>query len=556
MNVAPVNVASHLSLMAQKEPNRPAVILPRFGSDGSVTTQQMTFLELDEDSGRIASGLKSIGLSAGMRTVLMVPPSIDFFSLTFALFKLGAIPVLIDPGMGVHNLGICIGEAEPEAFIGIPKAHLARRILGWGKLTIHHTITTGIRWLGGRYSLAKIRTYGKQIGPMAVHESLSEDKAAILFTSGSTGVAKGVVYRHRIFAAQVEQLKKIYGISPGEIDLCTFPLFALFAPALGMTAIIPEMDPRKPAEVDAAKIIKTVRHFQVTNMFGSPALINRVGRYGAEHSEKLPTVRRVISAGAPVAASVIERFVRMLPQGTQVFTPYGATESLPVANIGSDSILNETRHLTEIGKGVCVGHPAPGMRAKIIRIADEPISRLDESDEVSNGTIGEIIVNGPVVTDEYFGRAEATKLAKMIDQQGQLWHRMGDVGYRDDSGRLWFCGRKSHRVTTLSETLFTIPVEAIFNTHPKVFRSALVGIRVKNEIQPAVCIELEKDVVDSEWSKIETELRELAGKFGHTRSIFRFFRHPAFPVDIRHNAKIFREKLAVWANSQLKGAPR
>ncbi len=551
MTAPPVNVAAHLSLMAAREPDRPAVILPRFAADGSVRTVQMTFRELDEDSGHIAQGLRSLGIPRGVYTALMVPPSLDFFSLTFALFKANIVPVLIDPGMGVRNLGKCLGEARPAAFIGVPKAHVARRLLRWAKKSILFTVTTGSRCFGGRHSLAKLRTVGKKLGPLPAFDSDAGDAAAVLFTSGSTGVAKGVFYRHGNFAAQVESLKALYGIEPGEIDLCTFPLFALFAPALGMTAIIPEMDPRKPAEVDARKIIAAVHHFHVTNMFGSPALINRVGRYAAEHDVKLPTVRRVISAGAPVPASVIEQFTKTLNPGVQVFTPYGATEALPVANIGSDMILNETRAKTDIGKGVCVGFPAPGMQVRIIRICDGIMPSLRDRDCEPVGEIGEITVSGPVVTKRYVGRQEATRLAKMKDSAGTLWHRMGDLGYLDEVGRLWFCGRKSQRVITYAQTLYTIPVEAVFNTHPDVFRTALVGRELLEIILPYICVELEPTVSPSEWPRIEQELRLLAMRFEHTKDISSFLLHPKFPVDIRHNAKIFREKLAEWVDDQM-----
>src|SRR5262245_1029987 len=455
-----VNVANHLVALAAREPDRAAVILPRLRQD-RFETSQLTFSELDLLSGQLARGLHEIGIRSGVRTALMVRPSFDYFALTFALLKVGAVPVMIDPGMGIRNLGKCLGEAGPDGFIGIPKAHMARRVLRWSADTIRITVTTGSRLFGGKHTLREVRQIGERLGPLPVAETRPDETAAILFTSGSTGVAKGAVYTHGIFAAQLESLRTIYVIEPGEIDLCTFPLFALFGPALGMTSIIPEMDPTRPARVDPTKIIRTVEQFRVTNLFGSPALIDRVGRYGAERQLKLPTLRRVVSAGAPVPAAVIERFITMLSPGVQVFTPYGATEALPVAYVGSDTILNETRHLTEQGKGVCVGFPAPGMVVRIIPISDEQIPMFDESTVLPQGEIGEIAASGPVVTAEYFGRAKATELAKVRDARGGLWHRMGDVGYFDERGRLWYCGRKSHRVVTPWGTLFTEQVEPV-----------------------------------------------------------------------------------------------
>ena len=547
MSQSTVNVAAHLTALAAREPDRPAVHIPQRGD-----YRTLTFAELGRLSGELARGLDAIGIRRGVRTVLMVAPSLDFFALTFALFKVGAVPVLIDPGMGVRNLGKCLAEAKPEAFVGIPKAHVARRVLRWARDTIGVTVTTGNRLFGGKYTTRELRKTGERFGPLPVADTRADETAAILFTSGSTGVAKGVVYTHGIFAAQVEYLKQVYGIEPGEVDLSTFPLFALFGPALGMTAVIPQMDPTRPANVDPTKIIAAVERFHVTNLFGSPALINRVGRYGAETGVKLPTLRRVISAGAPVPAKVIERFTTMLAPSVQVFTPYGATEALPVANIGSDAILKETRHQTDQGKGVCVGLPVPGMQVRVIPITDEPVPTFDEATSLPPGEIGEFAVSGPVVTAEYFGRPPATALAKMHDATGRLWHRMGDVGYLDEHGRLWFCGRKSHRVVTPEGTLFTIPCEAVFNTVPGIFRTALVGVVRNGATYPVLCYELDgtprRKVAD-----IERDLRTVGQRYEHTRRIEVFLEYPrSFPVDIRHNAKIFREKLARWVDTEMR----
>ena len=379
-----------------------------------------------------------------------------------------------------------------------------------------------------------------------------DEPAAILFTSGSTGVAKGAVYTHGNFAAQVDILKATYGIEPGEIDLCTFPLFALFGPALGMTCIIPDMNPTRPALIDPQKAIAQIRQFGVTNMFGSPAVIRRLAA-GTNHAP-LATLRRVISAGAPASASAIEKFVKLLPEAAEVFTPYGATEALPVANIGSREILGETRQLTEQGKGVCVGRPVVGMEVHVIRITDQPIPEWDESLRLPQGEVGEFVVRGPVVTRRYYNRPDATKLAKIRDPgTGDILHRMGDVGYLDDRGRLWFCGRKSHRVETPSGTLFTDMVEPIFNALPGVFRTALVGVMRGGVTYPVLCVELEGGQLPraSDIDNLRDTLAQTASSHAHTRAIETFLFHPGFPVDVRHNSKIFREKLAVWADKKL-----
>jgi acyl-CoA synthetase (AMP-forming)/AMP-acid ligase II len=548
------NIAAHLPEMARFQPDTAAIYCPvGRNPDGTPRYTCTTYRVLDNESDRIAHALESLGIVHGVRTVLMVPPSEEFFALTFALFKVGAIPILIDPGMGIKNLKVCIAEAEPAAFIGIPKAHLARCLLGWGKQTIKILLTIGSLRLWGGTILSSALAAIPTPRPYTMAATASDETAAILFTSGSTGVPKGAIYSHGNFSAQVAALRDLYKIQPGEIDLPTFPLFALFAPALGMTSILPEMDFTRPALVDPRKIITAIETFKITSMFGSPALINRVSLYGREHEIKLPSLQRVISAGAPVPATVLERFATMLDGSAQIFTPYGATEALPVCSIGSDEILSETRFLTEQGQGVCVGRPVTGITLEIIAISDQPIPCWDDSLKVSPGAIGEITVQGAQVTRGYHNRPDSTAQAKIADPQGGFYHRMGDLGYRDTSGRIWFCGRKSHRVSTENGPLFTIPCEGIFNTHPDVYRTALVGIGSPGSQRPVLCVELEKGVSPSRQGEIKAELHEIGQRFEQTKTIETFLFHPAFPVDIRHNAKIFREKLALWAEKECRG---
>lgn len=263
-----VSLASYLPRMARQQPNTLAIVYPGGrGRDGKVRYDHYTYAELDAQSDLIARGLATVGIRRGVRTVLMVRPSLEFFALTFALLKSGAVPVMVDPGIGLPNLKTCLAEAEPTAFIGVPRAHAARVVLGWGRATLETYVTVGRRWFWGGTTLEKVKEAGRHAAPEPAADFAPEDPAAVVFTSGSTGIPKGVAYNQGNFAAQLEMIRDLYDIRPGEIDLPTFPLFALFDPALGMTTIVPDMDPTRPADVDPRKIIEAVKDNQVTNMF-------------------------------------------------------------------------------------------------------------------------------------------------------------------------------------------------------------------------------------------------------------------------------------------------
>ena len=521
-------------------PDSPAVI------DGGRT---ISFRELESEISLLADGLSRAGVKPGMHAALMVPPSIEFVTLTFALFRAGAVIVLIDPGIGLKNMRACLEEARPEAFVGVPKAHLARLLFGWAKKSLRLPITVGNNWFWGGLDLGDIRRLGEKAAAASEKNAAKNDQdtAAILFTSGSTGIPKGAVYTHAMFAAQTRMLKEYFNIEPGFYSVPTFPLFALFDVALGLTIVIPDMDFTRPASVDPEMLSGLINKYEATQLFGSPALLDTLSRYGEKRGTRLPSLTRVISCGAPVSAAIIGRMKKMLAPETQVYTPYGATEALPVSCISGAELAQLPPDLP----GICVGKTWEGMETFIIKISDEPIAAWSENilaPDGETGEIGEIAVKGPVVSPEYFGREASTKLAKIRGPGGELYHRMGDVGWKDADGRLWFCGRKSHRVTTNSGTLFTIPCEAVFNRHPKVRRTALVGIGPAGEQMPVLCVELEAGI--RQRDSLRDELLALGSAHQHTNNIKNILFHPGFPVDIRHNAKISREKLAVWAEQQ------
>ena len=546
------NVGLRLSATAELVPDQLAIAMPTgVESHGALKYESSTFRELDDDSSHIAAALLEMGIPAGSRIVLMVPPSADFFALTFALFKAGMVVVLIDPGMGREHLLDCLADVNPDGFIGIGKAMLARWLFRKRFPNSKFHIAVGRWWLGGM-TLTKLRR--RQLRqPFQPPLTKPADQAAIIFTTGSTGPPKGVLYRHGNFSNQVDQIRERYHIQPGEIDLPGFPLFALFNCAMGVTTIVPRMDPTRPAHVDPPTIINQIRQWNVTQAFGSPAMWNRVSGYAVEHEERLPTLRRVLSAGAPVPIHVLENMLATIADDGNIFTPYGATEALPVASTSGRDVLEETAELSKQGKGTCVGRRFSGIEWKVIEIDDGPIESIADANELPLGQIGEIIVRGPVVTTEYVTRTEANPLHKIRDEDG-FWHRMGDVGYLDEQDRFWFCGRKAHRVITDRGAMFTIPCEAIYCQHESIYRAALVGAELsEGKITPVLIAEPwpENWPAGGEQKKLIDELLELGKSHELTQSIEHVLLHESLPVDIRHNAKIFREKLKPWAEGVL-----
>lgn len=536
------NIAEAMVRAARATPNEVALI----AKDGH-GWRSFTFAEVEANCAGYADFLQGQGIGRGDRVMLMVRPSMEFICLAFALFAIGSVVILIDPGMGYKNLLRCIGAVGPEALVAIPKAHLFRHLCRRPFRTVRtHVVVGPALGLLGPELPSPDPAAAREL---AIVPTQADDLAAIIFTTGSTGPPKGVRYEHRIFAAQLEQIRSYYRIGPGEVDQPAFPLFALFSIALGARAVIPEMDPTRPARVDPERFIRTLNDYRVTYSFGSPAIWNVIGRYCEAKGIRLASLNKVLMAGAPVSGELIARLTAALPAKAEIHIPYGATESLPIVSITGREVLAETWTLTRQGKGACVGRPLPGIEIRVIPLREGPLdAKGREIHPLPAYEVGEIIVRGPVVTPAYDHNDSENRLAKIKDQGGG-WHRMGDLGYLDNEGRLWFCGRKAHRVTTAMGTLYTICTEAVFNNHPQVARSALVGVRGTGGMRPVVIVEPCARVVDQ--GRLFAELRDLALKHGHTAEIKDFLLHNSFPVDIRHNAKIFREKLAVWATGRL-----
>jgi acyl-CoA synthetase (AMP-forming)/AMP-acid ligase II/pimeloyl-ACP methyl ester carboxylesterase len=550
-----VDLAARLAERIRREPAAPVVAeMKGTGPDGAGRYATLTFEEAERRSSRIAHGLEKVGLRRGARVVVMVTPGAELFAILLALLEMGAIPVLVDPGMGLKRLGTCLDEARPEAFVGVPRAQVARLLFRWARGSLKLVVTVGRRAAWGGHTLAQIEALGSP-GPYVVTQRPApDDVAMIAYTSGNTGPPKGVVYTHRMLAAQLEHLEGAVCAARGGAHLATFPPFALLAPACGLPAVIPAMDATRPIRADPERLVAAIRDRRCASSFLSPALVEKLGRHCEARGVTLAPLRLVVSAGAPARLSSLARFVKALPPGAEVLLLYGATEGLPLASIGSAELLaSETRRRTAEGGGVCVGRPVPGVELAIVAITDDPIPTWSDALRLAPGAIGEIVARGPVVSPAYLALPEHDRLAKIGDpRDGGLWHRMGDVGSFDEEGRLWMCGRKGHRVVTPERTHFSIPCEAVFETHPQVDRAALVGVTRGGRLEPVICIQPHARLGRAARRRLTGELLALGAERAHTRDIRTVLYHSRFPLDVRHNAKIAREQLARWAQERLR----
>lgn len=527
------NIASRLHRQAMYFPEKTALCFPIRKSAKEFDYQSLNFSQVEGFAERAAWGLTERGMDEGMKALIFMKPSLYFTPFIFSLFKVGIIPVFIDPGMGRKNLLAAIEHIKPDILIGEPIVHFIRLFFKSSFKSIKYFVTAGdFKW-GDMITLRELLT-SEIKGDRILFNALASDPAAILYTSGGTGIPKGVLYTHKIFNAQTDTLQELFELTPNDIDLPGFPLFSLFTIAMGMKSAIPAMNPAKPAKADPLALVTNINDHQATFVAGSPAIWERVADYCLENNIQLPSIKSLVMFGAPVSLELHRKFKKVLPNGT-TYTPYGATECLPVACTSGKRILEaDITKLMEQGKGTYLGPAAPQTEIKIIPINDEVVN---SPISVQTGELGEIAVCSDTVTPEYVGMKEKTDLAKMKDEHGRLWHRMGDLGYLDENGDLWFCGRKAHRINHKDQLYSTIPLESIFNAHPQIKRTALIDAGEK------LGLVVETKTATSK-EKLKKEILEIKDQYDHTKNISEIYFIKSMPVDIRHNIKIDRTLLS------------
>jgi acyl-CoA synthetase (AMP-forming)/AMP-acid ligase II len=546
---APLNVGLLLAEAARRTPGQVALVEPiRRGA-----WRRTSYAELDERTRRIAGGLAHLGLARGDRVCVFLRPGLDWLATVYALFRLGAVPVMIDPGMGRRAVQACVARTRPRGFAGIPLAHALRLSSPRAFASVKIAVGAGAPHLWSGPSLERLAREGDPDVPPAT--TAEDDPAAILFTSGATGPPKGVEYTHGNFAAQVRSLRELYALRPGEVDLACFPLFALLAPAFGWTSVLPALDFSRPGRCDPRALMETILEHGVESAFGSPAIWRRIAPFCAQSGTKLGALARLSIAGAPVEPRLVEACAALLAPGGEVHTPYGATEALPVSSARGGEILGSFRRASEGGAGNCVGRAAPGIELALISISDEPFPHWDERLRRPDGELGEVCVRGAQVTRRYADDPRATELAKIDDGDGSFWHRMGDVGRLDEHGNLWLLGRKAHRLETERGLLMPVGVENVFGLHPAVEKCALVGTGTRGRQRPVLVVQPERGALPRAKRRQADLAREIlrAGLwFPACGRVERVLWRRSLPVDVRHNAKIDRLALKRWAERELR----
>lgn len=531
------NFVARFEAHLARNPSQVALVLP----DGAGWTSR-SYAELDARVNAAAAGLRdTVGLKPGQRVMMLVPAGFAFFELSLALWKLGCVPVLIDPGMGMEGFLSCVSQVRPEVLVAIPKGMLLSKVKGAAFSSVHTRVTVdGWTWFWGGHRYASCLKEGEKVPN---HATDPDDLAAILFTSGSTGPAKGVRYTHGMFSTQAERISAMYGISPGQTEVSCFLPFAMFSMAMGSTCVLPEMDFANPATAQPSKILAAVKAHKADQLVASPAVLAKMAVQLPAAGQRLDSLQRVLTFGAPIPRRLHQAFGEILADGAEIHTPYGATESLPVATIASQEILEETGLASAAGKGTCVGRIDPSIQVAMVPISEDSIAQWDPAAVLPIGEIGEICVQGPQVSAGYYERPEANLASKIPDGEG-FWHRMGDLGYLDAHGRIWFCGRKAHRVAVQNGVVFPVPVEGVYNEHPAVRRSAVVGV----DGEAVLVIELNAGKGKS--PELAQEILALGAEVPVCAPIRSLYFHSGFPVDRRHNAKIHRPELGAWATGQ------
>ncbi len=532
--------------------------------DGTLA-RSLSWEQLDRNILDLAAGLKEAGVGSGSRVSLMVPPGVDLTVALYACLRLGAVVVVADAGLGTKGLSRAVKGATPDVLIGIDKALAAASVLGWPgqRISVRDLPDGRRRMLRVETSLDALARSGAGRGPRQLTDSVEPDApAAVLFTSGSTGPAKGVLYTHRQLAAMRDTVAATFGIRPDSRLVAGFAPFALLGPALGAVSVTPAMDVTAPRTLTADALAHAAAAIDATVVFASPAALRNVlatrDALSTAGRKALEGVELLLSAGAPVPEPLLAEVQRLLPRAS-LHTPYGMTEALPVTDISLEQIQaadadaaagaeHPTGAVAGAGNGVCVGWPVHGARVAIVPLAAD--GTASGSHPVTGpGVTGEILVSAPHVKEAY----DRLWLTQQESASLPGWHRTGDVGHFDAAGRLWVEGRLAHVVTAPGAVVTPVGAEQAIERLDGVRLAAITGVGPAGTQAVVAVVEAVPPArkAGPAAPQLAGDVRRAALEAGVRVSAV--LEVPAQPTDIRHNAKIDRTRLSRWASRVLAG---
>lgn len=505
---------------------------------------RVSWRELSTRVDEIAAGLDAFGVRAGDRVSLLVQPGPTLTAALYACLRIGAVVVVADRGLGIRGLSRAVRGAVPDVVIGEVAGLAAARALGWPGRRISSAALPAAtsRALGVEASLSDLARAGRG---RALPEPPSADAdAAVLFTSGSTGPAKGVVYTHAQLTALRDTLAAHFAVTADTGLVTGFAPFALLGPALGTRSATPDMDVSAPRTLTATAVAAAVRASDARIVFLSPAAVANVvataDRLTDADRSALARVRTFLSTGAPVGVELLRAAQALMPNAV-AHTPYGMTECLLVADV----TLPEIEAAAGAGgDGVCVGRPLGTGEVRISPL--DARGRSADETTTEAGVTGEIVISAPHLKRGYF-RLHLTDREARRGLPAR-WHRTGDVGHLDAEGRLWVEGRLPHVITTAERPVTPVGVEQDVETVPAVERAAAVGVGpVGRQVVVAV---VETDV--RRPALASPDLTD-AVRAATAQPLAAVLAVPALPTDIRHNSKIDRSRVAAWAERVLAG---
>jgi len=521
------------------------------GDGARATGGTVTWAQLSRRVEDLAAGLVAAGVGPGTRVGLLVEPSADLTAAVYALWRAGAVIVVADKGLGLHGMRRALRGAGVGAVIGSAPGLAAARVMGLPGLRVAAGGLSGAaaRALGATTTLAELERRGTTAAAPAV--APPDADCAVLFTSGATGPAKGVVYTQRQVVAQLDLVRSTYGLTPADRLVAAFAPFAILGPALGIGSVVPDVDVTAPGSLTAAELADATAAAGGTVVFASPAALRRVVATAGELTDPQRTalggVRLLMSAGAPVPLPLLRQLRAVLPNA-EAHTPYGMTEALPVTDVSAAEI-----EAAGTGDGVCVGRPLAGVEVRVSALT--PTGRAEGDLTDTPGLTGEVCVRAAHVKDRY----DALWATERIASRNPGWHRTGDVGHLDAEGRLWIEGRLPHVVTTAAGVVTPVGVEQRVEQLPGVAAAAVVAVGPAGA-QVVVVVVVPAGARPSRLpgagSRLAPADADLAGavRAAAGTEVAAVLTTGRLPVDIRHESKVDRTAVARAAGALLAGS--